>query len=156
MLLWTGAVLCFLAYGIQAAMDDEPANDNVRGNAEKKLNVCSASWIFYIQCCLSFCAMQLYLGVVLSAVVIITGCFSYYQEAKSSKIMDSFKNLVPQVNILPFNLSLNLINEYTYVQFYIFMCQIINFFLSSKHWLSVMVRRSILTLKTQWLVIWWR
>lgn len=66
MLLWTGALLCFLAYGIQAAMEDEPANDN------------------------------LYLGVVLSAVVIITGCFSYYQEAKSSKIMDSFKNLVPQ------------------------------------------------------------
>ncbi|KPP56899.1 Na+/K+-ATPase alpha 1a1b subunit-like, partial [Scleropages formosus] len=66
MLLWTGAVLCFLAYGIQAAMEEEPAKDN------------------------------LYLGVVLSAVVIITGCFSYYQEAKSSKIMDSFKNLVPQ------------------------------------------------------------
>uniref|UniRef100_A0AAV2LC75 Sodium/potassium-transporting ATPase subunit alpha-1 n=1 Tax=Knipowitschia caucasica TaxID=637954 RepID=A0AAV2LC75_KNICA len=66
MLLWTGAILCFLAYGIQAALEDEPANDN------------------------------LYLGVVLSAVVIITGCFSYYQEAKSSKIMDSFKNLVPQ------------------------------------------------------------
>ncbi|KTF83352.1 hypothetical protein cypCar_00042003 [Cyprinus carpio] len=39
---------------------------------------------------------RLYLGVVLSAVVIVTGCFSYYQEAKSSKIMDSFKNLVPQ------------------------------------------------------------
>lgn len=36
---------------------------------------------------------------MLSAVVIITGCFSYYQEAKSSKIMDSFKNLVPQVPI---------------------------------------------------------
>ncbi|XP_029375823.1 LOW QUALITY PROTEIN: sodium/potassium-transporting ATPase subunit alpha-1-like [Echeneis naucrates] len=66
MLLWIGAILCFLAYGIQAASEDEPANDN------------------------------LYLGVVLSAVVIITGCFSYYQEAKSSKIMDSFKNLVPQ------------------------------------------------------------
>lgn len=45
----------------------------------------------------SLFVMQLYLGVVLSAVVIITGCFSYYQEAKSSKIMDSFKNLVPQV-----------------------------------------------------------
>uniref|UniRef100_A0A665X2S7 Sodium/potassium-transporting ATPase subunit alpha n=1 Tax=Echeneis naucrates TaxID=173247 RepID=A0A665X2S7_ECHNA len=71
MLLWIGAILCFLAYGIQAASEDEPANDN------------------------------LYLGVVLSAVVIITGCFSYYQEAKSSKIMDSFKNLVPQV-IFPF------------------------------------------------------
>lgn len=45
---------------------------------------------------------QLYLGVVLSAVVIITGCFSYYQEAKSSKIMDSFKNLVPQVRLCSF------------------------------------------------------
>lgn len=40
---------------------------------------------------------QLYLGVVLAAVVIVTGCFSYYQEAKSSKIMESFKNMVPQV-----------------------------------------------------------
>jgi hypothetical protein len=36
--------------------------------------------------------------VVLAAVVIVTGCFSYYQEAKSSKIMDSFKNMVPQVD----------------------------------------------------------
>ncbi|XP_053507014.1 sodium/potassium-transporting ATPase subunit alpha-2 isoform X2 [Ictalurus furcatus] len=65
-LLWIGAVLCFLAYGIQFATEDEPANDN------------------------------LYLGVVLAAVVIVTGCFSYYQEAKSSRIMDSFKNMVPQ------------------------------------------------------------
>lgn len=30
MLLWIGAMLCFLAYGIQAASEDEPANDNVR------------------------------------------------------------------------------------------------------------------------------
>uniref|UniRef100_A0A670JNN6 Sodium/potassium-transporting ATPase subunit alpha-1 n=2 Tax=Podarcis muralis TaxID=64176 RepID=A0A670JNN6_PODMU len=66
LLLWIGAILCFLAYGIQAATEEEPNNDN------------------------------LYLGVVLSAVVIITGCFSYYQEAKSSKIMESFKNMVPQ------------------------------------------------------------
>ncbi|KAK6311125.1 hypothetical protein J4Q44_G00191800 [Coregonus suidteri] len=66
LLLWIGAILCFLAYSIQVATEDEPANDN------------------------------LYLGVVLSAVVIITGCFSYYQEAKSSRIMDSFKNMVPQ------------------------------------------------------------
>lgn len=34
MLLWTGAILCFLAYGIQAAMEDEPANDNVRRVAD--------------------------------------------------------------------------------------------------------------------------
>ncbi|XP_046886397.1 sodium/potassium-transporting ATPase subunit alpha-1-like [Hypomesus transpacificus] len=66
MLLWIGAILCLLAYGIQAAYESEPVHDN------------------------------LYLGVVLTAVVIITGCFSYYQEAKSSKIMDSFKKLVPQ------------------------------------------------------------
>ncbi|XP_041958765.1 sodium/potassium-transporting ATPase subunit alpha-1-like isoform X1 [Alosa sapidissima] len=64
-LLWAGALLCFLAYGIQTATEDEPVNDN------------------------------LYLGIVLTVVVVITACFSYFQEAKSSRIMDSFKNLVP-------------------------------------------------------------
>ncbi|KAG9262152.1 sodium/potassium-transporting ATPase subunit alpha-1-like isoform X1 [Astyanax mexicanus] len=64
-LLWIGASLCFLAFTIQITTETEPENDN------------------------------LYLGIVLAAVVLITGCFSYYQEAKSSKIMDSFKNLVP-------------------------------------------------------------
>ena len=66
MLLWLGAGLCFLAYTIQATTLEEPPDDN------------------------------LYLGCVLSAVVIITGVFSYYQESKSSKIMESFANLVPQ------------------------------------------------------------
>ncbi|XP_022253133.1 sodium/potassium-transporting ATPase subunit alpha-B-like isoform X1 [Limulus polyphemus] len=66
LLLWIGAVLCFIAYSIQAGTFEEPPDDN------------------------------LYLGVVLAAVVIITGCFSYYQEARSSKIMESFKNMVPQ------------------------------------------------------------
>jgi len=66
LLLWVGAILCFIAYSIEAASEEEPANDN------------------------------LYLGVVLTTVVVITGVFSYYQEAKSSAIMDSFKNLVPQ------------------------------------------------------------
>uniref|UniRef100_A0A8C1J1J5 Sodium/potassium-transporting ATPase subunit alpha n=1 Tax=Cyprinus carpio TaxID=7962 RepID=A0A8C1J1J5_CYPCA len=75
-LLWIGAILCFLAYAIQAATEDEPANDN------------------------------LYLGIVLSAVVIITGCFSYFQEAKSSKIMESFKNMVPQTLLNQTNSSL--------------------------------------------------
>merc|ERR1712088_572751 len=65
-LLWLGAVLCFLAYGIQATAYEEPPDDN------------------------------LYLGVVLTAVVTVTGIFSYYQESKSAKIMESFKNLVPQ------------------------------------------------------------
>merc|ERR1712180_325544 len=65
-LLWLGAVLCFLAYSIQASAYEEPPDDN------------------------------LYLGIVLSAVVTVTGVFSYYQESKSAKIMESFKNLVPQ------------------------------------------------------------
>merc|ERR1719285_702487 len=65
-LLWIGAILCFLAYGIQASAYEEPPDDN------------------------------LYLGVVLSAVVTVTGIFSYYQESKSAKIMEGFKNLVPQ------------------------------------------------------------
>ena len=39
---------------------------------------------------------NLYLGIVLTAVVVVTGIFSYYQESKSAKIMESFKNLVPQ------------------------------------------------------------
>uniref|UniRef100_A0A8C6XVG7 Sodium/potassium-transporting ATPase subunit alpha n=1 Tax=Naja naja TaxID=35670 RepID=A0A8C6XVG7_NAJNA len=65
-LLWIGAILCFLTYGILAGTEEDPSRDN------------------------------LYLGIVLAAVVIITGCFSYYQEAKSSKIMESFKNMVPQ------------------------------------------------------------
>merc|ERR1711887_361102 len=66
MLLWIGAILCFVAYSIQASAFEEPPDDN------------------------------LYLGIVLSAVVTVTGIFSYYQESKSDKIMESFKNLVPQ------------------------------------------------------------
>lgn len=45
---------------------------------------------------------QLYLGIVLTAVVLVTGIFSYYQEAKSSKIMESFKSMVPQVSAFLF------------------------------------------------------
>nr|KAG5691923.1 hypothetical protein BaRGS_000632 [Batillaria attramentaria] len=70
LLLWIGAILCFIAYSIQASAYENPPGDN------------------------------LYLGIVLSAVVIVTGIFSYYQEAKSSRIMDSFKNLVPQFAVV--------------------------------------------------------
>jgi hypothetical protein len=38
----------------------------------------------------------MYLGIALASVIIITGFFSYHQQAKSSKIMESFKYLVPQ------------------------------------------------------------
>ncbi|KAL3887026.1 hypothetical protein ACJMK2_026982 [Sinanodonta woodiana] len=66
LLLWIGAILCYIAYSIQAGAMENAPGDN------------------------------LYLGIVLTAVVVVTGCFSYYQEAKSSRIMDSFKNLIPQ------------------------------------------------------------
>ena len=66
MLLWFGAILCFVAYGIQASTMEKPPDDN------------------------------LYLGIVLTVVVVVTGIFSYYQESKSAAIMESFKNMVPQ------------------------------------------------------------
>ena len=66
LLLWAGALLCFIAFGVQISKDSESPWDN------------------------------LYLGIVLTAVVTVTGIFSYYQEAKSAKIMESFKDLVPQ------------------------------------------------------------
>ncbi|UJR34911.1 hypothetical protein I4U23_027689 [Adineta vaga] len=67
LLLWIGAILCFIAHAITVATHHgEAPNDN------------------------------LWLGVALTVVVVVTGCFSYYQEAKSSRIMDSFKDMVPQ------------------------------------------------------------
>nr|AFU25689.1 Na+,K+ ATPase alpha-subunit 1A [Oncopeltus fasciatus]CAH1755606.1 Na,K-ATPase alpha 1A [Oncopeltus fasciatus] len=66
LLLWVGAILCFVAYFITSTTVEE-ASDN-----------------------------HMYLGLVLAGVVIITGVFSYYQENKSSRIMESFKNMVPQ------------------------------------------------------------
>lgn len=40
---------------------------------------------------------NLYLGIVLFLVVIITGTFSYFQNRKSSNLMESFKNMMPTV-----------------------------------------------------------
>ncbi|CAF1144008.1 unnamed protein product [Rotaria sordida] len=66
MLLWIGAVLCFIAHFLELYTLDDPQYDNM------------------------------YLGIALASVIIITGFFSYHQQAKSSKIMESFKYLVPQ------------------------------------------------------------
>ncbi|KAG6576285.1 Sodium/potassium-transporting ATPase subunit alpha [Phytophthora cinnamomi] len=40
---------------------------------------------------------NLYLGIVLFLVVIVTGTFSYFQNAKSSNLMESFKQMMPTV-----------------------------------------------------------
>lgn len=47
---------------------------------------------------ISSLSLQLYLAITLIAVVVVTGCFGYYQEFKSTNIIASFKNLVPQVS----------------------------------------------------------
>jgi sodium/potassium-transporting ATPase subunit alpha len=62
LLLWIGAILCFIAYSIQASTVEEPADDN------------------------------LYLGIVLSAVVIVTGIFSYYQVSSTSLSLPTVRN----------------------------------------------------------------
>ena len=46
---------------------------------------------------------NLYIGIALVVVVVVTGLFTYYQENKSSKIMESFAKMTPplaQVKIL--------------------------------------------------------
>ncbi|XP_069470205.1 potassium-transporting ATPase alpha chain 2-like [Ambystoma mexicanum] len=66
LLLWAGAILCEIAYGVQYSQDPTIAKDNM------------------------------YLGIVLAGVVILTGCFAYFQEAKSTNIMASFNQMIPQ------------------------------------------------------------
>ncbi|XP_012664948.1 potassium-transporting ATPase alpha chain 2 [Otolemur garnettii] len=65
-LLWVGAFLCYIAFGIQYSNNPSSSLDNV------------------------------YLGSVLILVVILTGVFAYYQEAKSTNIMSSFSKMIPQ------------------------------------------------------------
>ncbi|VDD83150.1 unnamed protein product [Mesocestoides corti] len=69
-LLWIGAVLCFIAHGIVTGTQENPSGDN------------------------------LYIGIALTTVVFLTGCFSYHQESKSSRIMESFAKMVPQYAVV--------------------------------------------------------
>ncbi|CAF3662755.1 unnamed protein product [Rotaria socialis] len=65
-LLWVAAVLCLAAYAAQVGSDPTTPKDN------------------------------LWLGIALIVVVVITAVFAYYQETKAGKIMESFKKMVPQ------------------------------------------------------------
>ncbi|XP_041336307.1 potassium-transporting ATPase alpha chain 1-like, partial [Pyrgilauda ruficollis] len=65
-LMWVAAAICLIAYGVQEGEGDRGSSDN------------------------------LYLAVALIAVVVVTGCFGYYQEFKSTNIIASFRSLVPQ------------------------------------------------------------
>lgn len=67
MLLWFGAILCCItAYFEHKFESDSGSHVN-----------------------------NYFLGLILASVVIVTGLFSYSQEKKSGKIMDSFKDLLP-------------------------------------------------------------
>ncbi|GAU95056.1 hypothetical protein RvY_06737-2 [Ramazzottius varieornatus] len=68
MLLWIGFVLCMLAYGLQylTMRPEDITYDN------------------------------LYLGIALLLVVVLSSVFAYYQERKSADIMNSFKKMVPK------------------------------------------------------------
>ena len=71
MLLWAAAILSFMAFGLEhVSSHGDPEMDN------------------------------LYLGCILVFVVTVTAIFSYYQEAKSSSVMESFKNLVPKTALV--------------------------------------------------------
>lgn len=64
-LLWAAAALCFIAVGVKYAQSGELDQDNI------------------------------YVGGALVVVVVLTGLFTYYQENKSSKIMESFEKMIP-------------------------------------------------------------
>ena len=55
-------------------------------------------WIAYVIQYVSSTASldNVYLGAILVLVVILTGIFAYYQEAKSTNIMASFSKMIPQ------------------------------------------------------------
>ncbi|KAL3994994.1 NaH/K antiporter P-type ATPase alpha subunit family protein [Acanthocheilonema viteae] len=64
-LLWLGSFASIISYIMESRQDVDAKLDN------------------------------LYMGIVLAVVVVITGLFAYYQEYKSSKIMESFAKLAP-------------------------------------------------------------
>ncbi|XP_075419713.1 potassium-transporting ATPase alpha chain 2-like [Tenrec ecaudatus] len=65
-LLWIGVFLSWITYGIEYSYHPTTSLDEV------------------------------YLGAVLAAVVVLTGSFAYYQEAKSTNIIASFSKMIPQ------------------------------------------------------------
>ena len=64
LLLWAGAILCFIAY----AIGKDPSN--------------------------------LYLGIIICAIILITGFMAFYQTMKSQAMMDSFKDFIPAETIV--------------------------------------------------------
>ncbi|XP_025075670.1 sodium/potassium-transporting ATPase subunit alpha-like [Pogonomyrmex barbatus] len=66
LLIWVGAILCFGNYFLELETYGEASEDH------------------------------LWLGLVLIVLIAVTSVFSYYQDSKSSRIMESFQQMVPQ------------------------------------------------------------
>lgn len=50
------------------------------------------------------------MSIVLVVVVVVTGLFAYYQEYKSSKIMESFARLAPPTTMVCYQFILSVCN----------------------------------------------
>lgn len=99
-LMWVAAIICFIAFGIELSQGNLTSFDDVNYiSIQSVYSIISLSKQRY-ECNIFFWlfSLQLYLAITLIAVVVVTGCFGYYQEFKSTNIIASFKNLVPQVS----------------------------------------------------------
>lgn len=63
--VWFGAILSFIAYGLEFTVDSNAPLDNI------------------------------YLGVMLVATILLTGFFEFYQDCVTTAIMESFKKMIP-------------------------------------------------------------
>lgn len=101
--------------------------------------------------------LQLYLAITLIAVVVVTGCFGYYQEFKSTNIIASFKNLVPQVSRMQPILKNAVACLQTSLVFFISLfCFPLPISPNSKPLSSAMARKTRSTPGSWWWGMWWR
>ena len=81
--MWLGAIFCLAAFGLESGTSGRLEFDN------------------------------LYLGCVLFIVVVVSGIFAYFQESKSSKIMESFKKMVPHNALVCFAILWKIDNRFS-------------------------------------------
>jgi sodium/potassium-transporting ATPase subunit alpha len=79
LLLEVGGVLCLIGYGL-----DQSTRDNV--SLPSWANANCMLWLFLILLLMYF--VQLYLGIILLLVVLLTAIFSFMQESKSASVME--------------------------------------------------------------------
>ena len=84
--LWVGSLLCFITYITERYTNtEEVLSDDVSHQVP---------FVWFHLCHLI--PFKLYLGCALAGAVLISGSFSYYQEAKSANIFIAFQDLIPR------------------------------------------------------------